>query len=205
MIAGRKLPDYEEPWIPPEVPVFDPNWTYEQARAAQDTQERWRPPDRPEVNKQPLMIWYAEKRLEAREQAYRSGDKSALASAIQICATCERPLPQWVARAFARGYSTLATFQAKSWDEILGEPHPKGTQLAAKHARWRDSFGIYESVIKIIESDPNRSIDAGLFEEVGEKFGIGKTRAEEYYRYQLDAYGFPSALEIRKALIRPKE
>lgn len=69
----------------------------------------------------------------------------------------------------------------KSWDVVFGAPFPKGANIRARRKKRTLMFAVLNEVRRIRDSDPERTIDAHLFEEVGAKFNIGKTLADEYY------------------------
>ncbi|PWT84410.1 MAG: hypothetical protein C5B56_15680 [Proteobacteria bacterium] len=109
---------------------------------------------------------------------YEAGDKSALLRAVLYAAMFRRPLAEWAADAFKAAYECVERGGARSWDDVFGYPHPPGKQLrsiqldALKYQVW--------SVVRA-GAAKGMAIDEQLFEEVGNIFGIGKTKAGELY------------------------
>lgn len=116
------------------------------------------------------------------EQAFVAGDRSALLAAIRVCAACDLPLPAWASRAYIAAYDQVLNCRAKTWDEAFGPAFPKGANLNAQRKRRNLRFEIHNAVLGTIQREPETPIDAGLFETIGERFGIGKTEAENLYR-----------------------
>lgn len=88
-------------------------------------------------------------------------------------------MPRWCALAYIKAFRSVKGFRAKSWDDVFGRPHPKGTQLDAKRKQREKEFVVYNMVL---ERNPGDAIDGALFEKIGRQLGIGgKTLVEEYY------------------------
>jgi hypothetical protein len=130
--------------------------------------------------KLPYWQWHGLRQLDECERRYQN-DSFMLMYAIRICARHALPLPDWVARAYSEAYDKVHKYHARSWDEVFGKPYPKGRHLSASRKLLEKSQGVWAEITKIKEECPNRPIDEFLFEEVGEKFNIGKTKASEYY------------------------
>lgn len=113
---------------------------------------------------------------------YKQGDKFALMQAINRCARGRLVMPTWVAVAYGEAFDAIATHKSKNWNEVLGDPLPKGANLAALRRKQTLQWRVYNEVVDLIHRNPSRAIDASLFEEAGEKFGIKKTLAEKYCR-----------------------
>ncbi|MDA8348204.1 MAG: hypothetical protein M0038_05275 [Pseudomonadota bacterium] len=113
------------------------------------------------------------------EADFRAGDKLALAHAVAICACTDIPLPEWAARAFLQGFNELREFKAKSWDDVLGQPRPKGTHASALRKRRERSFLTWAHVQRAARS--GAPIDNELFERVGKLLRIGRELAKRYY------------------------
>lgn len=117
------------------------------------------------------------------EQAYNdTGDGALILEAIYLCSLRDLPLPGWVQKAYLSAYRKVRQYEAGSWDEIFGKPHPKGTHLEAKRERWEKQERVYFRVKEILRNEPKTPIDAALFERVGRELGIGsKTKTEQIY------------------------
>lgn len=85
--------------------------------------------------------------LKILKQKFDGGHKAALLVAIRYCCWMRRPLPEWARLAFLQAYDSATGFDIKSWDEVFGRPHPKGTHLAKERSIWQygrrsgDAFG----------------------------------------------------------------
>lgn len=113
---------------------------------------------------------------------YKQGNRFALMQAIDRCARGRLVMPKWVIVAYGEAFDAIATHKSKNWNEVLGHPLPKGANLAALRRKQTLQWRVYNEVVDLIHRNPSRAIDASLFEEAGEKFGIKKTLAEKYCR-----------------------
>lgn len=139
--------------------------------------------------------------LEQCARDYCAGDKTALAHTIAICAKHGVALPNWASDAYVTGYRNIANFHSKTWDSIFGTPVPKGKQLSALRKRRQKAFLIWNEIQYLHER--GRSIDNDLFDEIGEKFGVGATVAKEYYyAEQLVAEHAKGQLELQEEWVR---
>jgi hypothetical protein len=101
------------------------------------------------------------------------------------------PIPAWLTLAYLQAFRDIYQYRAKSWDDVFGKPHPKGTHLDAKRQEWEKSILVYHRVKEILRNEPGTPIDGYLFERVGREFGIGgKTLTEKYY------YSWKNELEM---------
>ena len=109
-------------------------------------------------------------------------DPSIIPEAIYLCALNDFSIPEWCAMAYLSAVRKVKFYQAKSWDDVFGQPHPKGTHLGAKRQIREKQFIVYDRITKLKDADPNIPIDGYLFEKIGRELGIGsKTLTEEYY------------------------
>lgn len=155
---------------------YDPYWTFEEALEAE-----WGATGDRNDPTRPLARWMAYARLNALELDFANGRKTALMLAIRICIKHTLPLPAWAGKAFIEGHNKVLFAEAKSWDEVFGAPYAKGVNLRARRRRMELQKAIRREVEKILKEEPGTPIDVGLFERVGEIFGIGKTSAAEAY------------------------
>jgi hypothetical protein len=82
-----------------------------------------------------ITIAHAHERLEEERARYNAGDMAALFGALRVCANHDLVMPEWVSRAFIRGYDKVLTCRAGSWDEAFGAPYPKGFHLVGTRKR----------------------------------------------------------------------
>lgn len=119
--------------------------------------------------------------LKEQRKRYEAGDDASLLDAIRICAIHGLQLPAWCAQEYLNKYRKVIHFKARSWDEAFGAAHPKNINLAAHEKKRRLSIAVWLEIRGIRDANPQKAIDAELFEKVGKKFHIGKTLTEEYY------------------------
>lgn len=111
------------------------------------------------------------------------GDRYWVLTAIKVCADSKLPLPEWAAEAYIEGYDIVVRDKAKSWDHAFGHPYPKGTHPNAHKKREKHGLPIWNEINSILVAMPDTPIDEALFEKVGKKYGVGKTRASEYFYF----------------------
>ncbi|WP_408997958.1 hypothetical protein ACJ77P_08190 [Syntrophus buswellii] len=130
----------------------------------------------------PFFRWQGAQELVELYEVYRAGNRSAIIDALYVCSLNSLPIPYWCEMAFLSSYRQVTQFRAKSWDDVFGRPHKKGTHLATKRQDREKSLSVYYRIKEIKRADPSIPIDGFLFEKVGKEFGIGgKTLTEEYY------------------------
>jgi hypothetical protein len=116
--------------------------------------------------------------LDAHERAFRGGNKSALLAAVAECADAGLTMPEWLASAYLRAYRSVRNYEAKSWDDVFGSAHRKGTNLTARRRRHEKSVKVWLAVESARRRGP---VDDALFAAVGRELGIGPTLTKEYY------------------------
>lgn len=117
--------------------------------------------------------------LDEYRRKFDDGDKSSIMKAVKLCFKYERLPPQWAREAFLSAIEKIDNFDVNSWDKVFGTPYPKGKHLNSIKKKQRLIHGVWLSVRMAYKN--GASIDEGLFECIGSKFGIGKTLASEYY------------------------
>ena len=160
------------------------DWTLKQAQAAQKRFEagggrRFHP-------HRPYAQWEALHELDALQNQFASGDRYALATALRICANRALPMPAWVAAAYIKGYDAVNCLSATSWDVLFGPVIPKGKQLESLRRRSENWGAVWHEVQR--RHAAGESIDDELFEDIGQKLGIGATTAKEWYRSEKHHY-----------------
>lgn len=175
----------------------NPNWTFEEALAEHERVLALDPSRSYADPTLPFLQWAALQDLKQSEEKFNKGDGWALMRAICACARCSLPLPDWAAKAYLRAYYKVVGCEEKSWDAVFGEPYPKGTNLNALKKKRELKFEVFNTIIDAVKRDPGTAIDSQLFEDVGKKFNIGKTLAEEYYREACGILGF-NAVGVKK-------
>ncbi len=176
--------------------TVNPEWTLAEAQAEHDKACAANPARAWVDPTLPLFQWFALKAIDRCREAFQGGDKFELLHAIRECANHDLPLPDWAARAFISAYDTILNFKAKSWDDVLGAPIPKGAHLNVLRERRELKFGVLNRVHEILARAPETPIDQYLFETVGKEFGIGKTLAAEYYYAAKRQMGQPNDCDV---------
>ena len=129
----------------------------------------------------------ADKFLEVLRQTYeQSGDGCILIMAIHYCAGISYQHPEWLAKAIYAATSLYLSQQVPSMDAALNISltRGKGQRIRDAKKRSRARFAVFE-VKKAIEAGAAK--DEALFEEVAERWGIGKTLLKKEFR--LSWYG----------------
>lgn len=170
--------------------MVNKDWTLEEARAANESALLENPERSYSDPTLPLSRWVALHRLDDLHTQYMQGNKFALMQAIRECTCCDLVMPPWVGSAYIKAFDTVLNYKSKDWNEVFGDPIPKGANLHALRKKRELKFAVHSEAIKILQADSEQAIDAGLFEKVGEKFHIGKTQAEEYCRDVEKVSGF---------------
>jgi hypothetical protein len=116
--------------------------------------------------------------LEILKQRFEGGDKSALLYAIRYCLLLKRPLAEWLRLSFLSAYDAAMGYEIKSWDDVFGRPHPKGTHLEIEKRNAELRPLIIERVQALRSEKP---IDKALFEKIGKELGISGTTVSEIY------------------------
>ncbi len=162
-------------------------WAEDDAWKAQDKYESDNPDfwktDAPEaVYGYPLMQWKGSQEIIKLHESHLTGDKAAILNALEICFSYHFPIPRWCREAYKESFIAIALYEAKTWEDIFGRLHPKGTHIETKRQDRFKSYGVYIRIKKMKEADPTVAIDGGLFESIGKELGVGgKTTAEKYY------------------------
>jgi hypothetical protein len=117
--------------------------------------------------------------LDIAKQKIEGGNKEVLLKTMHECLILKRQLPEWLRLAFLQAYQSAYPYKIKSWDEIFGPPHPKGAHLKTRQKHFELRSPILSRVQELAAS--GESIDKGLFEKIGEEFGISGTTASTIY------------------------
>jgi hypothetical protein len=125
--------------------------------------------------------------LEILKERFEGGDRSALLCAIRHCLLLKRRLPDWLRLGFLSAYDSATAYEIKSWDEVFGRPHPKGTHVDKEKRHFELGHVIVQRVEELQSEMP---VDKDLFEKIGKELGIGggTTISKIYYeeRRRLD-------------------
>ena len=158
------------------------------------------------VGRGPLFRWIGAQELKELYNAYKSGEPAAIIEALYVCTLNSLPIPRWCEMAYLAAYRKVRQYKAKSWDDVFGQPHPKGVHLDRKQMEREKSFSVYRRIKEVNDGnlfgnkekelvDGNQvrhsngrikwhnpsAIGEELFKRVGKEFNVGKTLAEEYF------------------------
>ena len=168
--------------LPNEGPGYDDlkqlyAWTFADA---EKTQEEWE--NRNKRGRGPLFRWIGAQELKELFEVYRTGNIKAIIEALFVCCLNSLPIPRWCENGYLSAYRKVRQYKAKSWDDVFGQPHPKGMHIAPKRQEREFGWKVYRRIQQIKKDHPSTAIDGALFERVGREFAIGgKTLVEEYY------------------------
>jgi hypothetical protein len=122
----------------------------------------------------------------ALEKEFHSGRKRAVLDALVVCvcAIPAKPVPRWAAQALAKAVYDVTSAHVASWDDVFGNPLPKGRHLKARQRRLRLRDLVWRECME------RRADGAGtsdkLFNEVAEKLRITPREARELF-YEMRA------------------
>jgi hypothetical protein len=137
--------------------------------------------------------------LERLRQKFIDGDKAALLEAMYYWMWNYEhdSMPRWLFNHFLNAYEAVRQAQAKSWDDVFGEPWPKGRHVESLGYRYRISHPLYELVERAREA--GTPVDDRLFEEVGAQFDVKKTIAKQIYyatKHFIDGLESPGGITL---------
>ncbi|MDO8908747.1 MAG: hypothetical protein Q7W55_09650 [Pseudohongiella sp.] len=121
-------------------------------------------------------------------QAHDAGNESAVLYAVALAAITGKKIPKWAAETFVENFFCVRDYQAKSWDDVFGKPHPPRTNFKAIQ-KWKK---LASPVFWRIEELRNQGIPIDqAFEKVAsEKLISSSTARDYYYRYLRDYLPF---------------
>lgn len=143
------------------------------------------------------MMVDAQTALDECRRLYDGGDPFALFEAIRICFARQMAAPEWIVDAFTGATDRWYALDATSLDEAFGVAYQKGTNFNALKKRRSLTLAVYRKVTEA--SKQGRSIDDGLFEDVGVALGLGRTQVKNYYREARTALKNPVAAQMLMA------
>lgn len=159
---------------------FDPNWSYEQARAAGH-----------EGPHSPFQRWQAwVLMMEVYRRSFEEGERISLLDALRLCAVHALPLPSWVADGYAAGYGLWRHHSVATLDDAFGVVRPKGTHLNRLRKTLELNLSVPAMVLRL--KHQGRAVDEDLFREVGEALNISASSASKAY------YNSPYYLRLQK-------
>lgn len=127
--------------------------------------------------------WVVAQEIMELDSKYKeTQDPNIIPRVVFLCAREGFIIPDWAAKLYRAAFLKVKYYGARSWDDVFGKPHPKGTNIVAKQDFLMKRMTVYNRIKEIRESEPGTPIDGALFLRVGLELGIGgKTKVEEYY------------------------
>jgi len=169
--------------------VVEINWSIDRVLREH---ERAKAEGQPEGPGLPIYRWNALHRLRDLEEEYQlDGSGFVVLAAVRVCANHALVMPEWVAQAFINSYDKVLNARAGSWDDAFGRPYPKGKHLNTARRSRVLPIAVYLEGKRIL-ADKQSTIDDDFFEDLGSKFGLSKTIANEMYYEGRRRYGPPS-------------
>lgn len=131
--------------------------------------------------------------MEKLHERHKAGNKRAVLDALFVC-LCSYPakeVPGWARDAFRHAYGEVYAARARHWDDVFGDPWPKG-HLKDKRLRIEYRYQVWRHCRQLhAEGMP---IGEPLFKKVGKKVGIGTRQTREMFYEQERAGGRHSNL-----------
>ena len=131
--------------------------------------EAWTGP----LMRSPRMQLMAASHCLAVKRDIEANDGGAVLEAVAQCAAHGLVMPAWLAMAYVARYQRVVTGQCRDWTDeaAFGHALPLGSNVAGVKARVTDGPWGYEVATELLSQNPQRPIDRGLYEEVGEVIG----------------------------------
>jgi len=145
--------------------------------------------------------WFAASAIkERRADIEASGPE--LMRAVAIVARHGLVMPAWMAECYLARFAKIEKLEVASFDEAFGPlPYKPGARFEQFKKRRREIPLLSRELVSAIKADPTRPIDNALFEEVGSKLGMGKTRAQELYWDGVREHGLQDLSDLKEALL----
>lgn len=152
---------------------FDP-WesTFEQARDQPNSHELHGA----------VFQWVMADKLKKESQKILSHGFGVL-EAVAVCARYGLVMPDWLADAYLTRYLAVEQCKVGSWDAeaAFGRPYLKGKQMPGLRRSMKNRVLIARAVADEIARNPHIVIDVRFWEEIGHRFGEGKTSAQKLH------------------------
>ena len=119
--------------------------------------------------------------IESKRAAIDTGDGDALLSAIESVALSNMAMPDWLARKVVQAIRKYTHHKASTLDAAFNIRRPGGYKRPAQQDRWDRAGLVVSEVIAMRRS--GEAVDDLMFEQVGSKHGIKKTKAKDWYYF----------------------
>lgn len=168
---------------------FDPAWNFEEAYKRADNSKH---------NLCPFVRWLSWYELhEDLIHRFVNGEKTALLVALRKCACNDLPMPDWVANGYISGYDKWCNFRVASLDDAFEVGLKKYAHLEKMKERRKYLMPILLAVNRLHDEGFPINKEGSIFEKVGEKYGLEKSKVRDYYYEGIKAYPNMNYKKIR--------
>jgi hypothetical protein len=138
------------------------------------------------LGRSPEAVPLIHRQLEAYRRRYERGDGEALLRALDVCLSCFRGSPDWVADAFFRAMSDWLAYRAATLDEAFGVQR-KGEHIAQRRQREELRPEIMLEIARLAQQ--GKPMDDRTFARVGAQIGKSPSYVSAlYYESASDAW-----------------
>jgi hypothetical protein len=139
--------------------------------------------------------------LKMRDTIETKADGVATLKAVHLAVLHGLVAPLWLSNAFDARFTAFDELRCASLDEAFGNKPLGPKKLAAYRKRVALILKVSRHLCEAIKADPERAIEVdGLFTEVGEKLGLGKTKCRELYDEGRKKHGLQDLNELKRVL-----
>jgi hypothetical protein len=120
--------------------------------------------------------------------------------ALAMVAKFGLSIPDWLARAYLQQYGRFEGHQCRSLDEAFAVVPLTERARRVRKEREELCFVVWAYLFAAILADPERPIDNLLFEEVGERLRIGKTKCRNLYDWGVRERDYQDISHLKQLL-----
>jgi hypothetical protein len=144
--------------------------------------------------------WLLAQALTHNRPAIESDGVTLLSAVDAVLGRGMRP-PRWLAEAFTTRWRRFNRFETDTLDEVFGHAPMDPRTLRAARRSAGMVHAVHSALCDAVRADPAQPIHGGFpFDQVGERFGIGKTLCSELYRKAVDQLGLQDLKALRQLL-----
>lgn len=115
--------------------------------------------------------------LEVYQGNFEHGDQMSLILALKHCLKRSQPVPEWAATALLAAIGQVQNYEATSWDEVFGVPHP-GRKVDQLRIERRLRWEVLHRVTKYRRQKPKPK---DIFRVVAEELNISPATCKRYF------------------------
>lgn len=168
-------------------PDFDP-WT----ATGQEAQARGG-----DLNSPEMRAWLIAQTI-LSDRALIESDGMALLGAIARVMNYRLRPPRWLSAAYARRLRPFEELEVGSLDEVFDHKPTTERKRRAMAKRRKLIAVVHGALVDAIRADPQRPIDIALFEEIGDRFSIGKTQCRQLYEAAVRDEGMQDLVDFKR-------